>query len=126
MSEAAIAVPGRHFFCIDEGPVLEGELREDRGTWNGFAMPLFAKDEALTIAKASGGTDLVIAYSEETNTFYVLDTSYVQEEMDVCNAPIDPVHAQTILIGHTAEPLEVFDFGNLGWCWTEVEKPANI
>ena len=111
-------------FSINDGPSFEGFT--DGETWNGFAMPMFTKEVALEVAKSMAAGNVVVAYNNETDTFYVLDTFYVQEEMDVCNAPIDPIHAKAITHGHTDEPVTVYDFGRLGWVWMEVEEPANV
>lgn len=90
-------------FSIDDGPKIEGWTNLSR--WNGWAMPMFSRENAIKALEAYA-TPGEWRYDEERKSFFVKDGDNEEEEWT--------------LLGDAPKDLgEVYGLGAGSWTWDD-------
>lgn len=110
----------RGFFSIDDEDVFPGYTYGEH--WNGFACPMFEKEDGLQIAKGinafspySDGSEL--HFDEGTDTFIYSQPTGKPDEREV----VDWFKGRDVQTPDGVKHL--YDIGSHSWIWTEAENP---
>lgn len=93
-------------FSIDESPVFEGFASPAR--WNGWAMPLFEKDQMLLVVQAFHTEDYPMLFDEKTQTVSCFMQGPDDEEPEIYSKQV---------IEFEGKPLDVWALGSGSWTW---------